>query len=67
MAIFGSGTIVQQFTNLGLVDEYRLMVNPIALGEGKPLFAYLDEQLKLQLVDTRVFGNGNVLLTYQPK
>src|SRR5205807_553696 len=37
MVIFGSGTIVQAMTNLGLIDEYRLMVNPVILGEGKPL------------------------------
>jgi len=63
LVIFGSGTIVQQFTNLGLIDEYRLMVNPIILGKGKPLFT---EPLKLKLLNTKIFKNGNVLLYYQP-
>jgi dihydrofolate reductase len=67
MVIMGSGTIVQQFTNLGLIDEYRLMVNPIVLGEGKPLFDNLKEKLDLKLLKSREFKNGNVLLYYEPK
>lgn len=66
MAIFGSGTIVQQFTNLGLIDEYRLIVNPLILGNGKPLFGDIKNKLNLKLLSTRVFKNGNVLLCYQP-
>jgi dihydrofolate reductase len=61
--IFGSGTIVQEFTKLGLIDEYRLMVNPVALGLGKPLFK--DKQ-KFKLLKSREFKNGNVLLCYEP-
>jgi dihydrofolate reductase len=59
--IFGSGTIAQEFTKLGLIDEYRLLVNPIALGSGKSLFK---DKLKLKLFKTREFKNGNVLLCY---
>jgi dihydrofolate reductase len=65
MVIFGSGTIVQEFTRLGLIDEYRLLVNPIVLGKGKPLFKNMKERVKLKLVNSRTFGNGNVLLSYQ--
>lgn len=64
LAIFGSGTIVQQFTKLGLIDEYRLMINPVVLGQGKPMFT---EKLNLTLFNTRIFGNGNVLLYYNTK
>jgi len=67
IAIFGSGTIVQQFTKLGLIDEYRLLVNPVILGSGKPLFKNAKERLKLKLLCTRMFANGNVLLRYQPE
>lgn len=63
IAIFGSGTIVQALTNLNLIDEYRLMVNPVVLGIGKPLFK---EKLNLKLVNARIFKSGNVLLFYQP-
>ena len=65
IAIFGSGTIVQQLTNLGLIDEYRLIVNPLILGNGKPLFRNIQNKLNLKLLNTRVFKNGNVLLCYQ--
>lgn len=67
LAIFGSGTIVQQMTNLGLIDEYRFLINPVILGKGKPMFTNPDEMLKLDLRKTRTFKNGNVLLTYVPK
>jgi dihydrofolate reductase len=66
IAIFGSGTIVQQLTNFGLIDEYRLIVNPLILGKGKPLFKDIKKKLNLRLINTRIFKNGNVLLCYQP-
>lgn len=66
IAIFGSGTIVQQFANLGLIDEYRLVVNPVILENGKPLFKDVKDKRKLKLLSTRVFKNGNVLLCYEP-
>lgn len=66
MAIFGSGTLASTFTNLGLIDEYRLIVVPVALGEGIPLFKDLQQKLDLKLTNSRVFKNGNVLLYYQP-
>lgn len=66
IAIFGSGTIVQQFTNLGLIDEYRLIVNPLILGSGKALFKDVKNKHNLKLIKTKVFENGNVLLCYEP-
>jgi dihydrofolate reductase len=66
LAIFGSGTIVQQLTNLGLIDEYRIMVNPVILGKGKLLFAGVDQKHRLQRIRTREFSNGNVLIYYSP-
>jgi dihydrofolate reductase len=50
---------------MDLVDEHRLMVNPILLGKGTPLFKAADEPQKLKLTASRTFDNGNVLLTYQ--
>lgn len=67
MVIFGSGTIVQQMCNLGLIDEYRILVNPIILGRGKPLFKNVKDEVNLKLLKTRTFTNGNVLLYYQPR
>ena len=66
MMIFGSGTIVEQLTNLGLIDEYQLMVNPVILGKGKPLFKDIKDRINLKLVKTKTFNNGIVLLQYQP-
>jgi dihydrofolate reductase len=66
IAIFGSGTISQQFTNLGLIDEYRLIVNPLLLGSGKLLFDSIKDRHSLKLQSTIVFKNGNVLLRYVP-
>ncbi len=67
IAIFGSGTIVQQLTNLDLIDEHRLVVNPLLLGKGRPLFRDIKEKRELRLVQTKVFRNGNVLLCYEPE
>jgi dihydrofolate reductase len=66
MAILGSGSVVSQLAQAGLIDEYQLMVNPVALGEGKTLFAGIKEKLTLKPTRTRTFGNGNVLLCYEP-
>ena len=64
--IFGSGTIVSALTKLGLVDEYRFIVNPVILGEGKSLFSGINTQLHLQLFNMQTFKSGNVLLCYKP-
>jgi len=64
--IFGSANLAASLTRQGLIDEYRLMLNPVVLGDGRPLFDELDERLSLRLIKTKVFASGNVLLTYQP-
>jgi dihydrofolate reductase len=66
MVIYGSGSIVSTLMNLGLIDEYRIMVNPVILGNGKPLFKGLKDELNLRLLETKTFGSGNVLLCYRP-
>ena len=66
MTILGSGTIVRQLSNLGLIDEYQLMVVPVLLGDGKYLFKDVN-RMNMKLAGTRVFKkSGRVLLTYQP-
>ena len=66
MVIFGSGTIVSQLTHEGLIDEYQIVVDPVALGKGRTMFEGMKEKLPLTLKQTRTFGNGNVLLCYEP-
>jgi dihydrofolate reductase len=66
MVILGSASIVQTFTNLGLFDEYRLLLHPVVLGSGKPLFKDIKDRLKLKLMKTKTYKNGVVSLDYQP-
>ncbi|MDE2038171.1 MAG: dihydrofolate reductase [Patescibacteria group bacterium] len=65
IAIFGSGMIVSALTELGLIDEYRFVVNPVILGKGKTLFADLEKKPDLELLDVHEFKSGNVLLSYR--
>ncbi len=67
MVIFGSGTIVSELTQLKLIDEYRLIVNPIILGNGNPLFKSINESLKLKLMNVKALKSGVVILSYQPE
>ena len=62
----GSGKSVTGFSIMGLIDEHRVMVNPVLIGSGHPLFKTTSEKNLLKLVNVRRFDSGNVLLTYQP-
>jgi dihydrofolate reductase len=66
MVILGSGSIVSQLALAGLIDEFQIIVNPIALGGGRTLFEGIHEQLSLKLTNSRVFRNGRVFLCYEP-
>jgi len=64
IAIFGSANLIA--TLMDVIDEHRVLVNPILLRAGTPLFKPEGEPLKLKLVNTRLFSSGNILLSYQP-
>ncbi len=66
MAILGSGSIVSQLAQQGLIDELQIVVNPIVLGKGRTLFEGVKGKIPLRLSQSRAFGNGNVVLYYQP-
>jgi dihydrofolate reductase len=66
MVIMGSGSIVSQLTQQGLIDEYEVVVNPLVLGRGRTMFEGVKEKLNLKLIKTRSFSNGNVFLCYEP-
>lgn len=66
MLILGSSDLAVTFIEHGLIDEFRVMVNPLVLGDGKSLFKAIKRKLTLKLIKTRVFKNGNVLLYYEP-
>ena len=66
LIIFGSSNLSASLLNLGLIDELRIMVNPVVLGNGKPVFEGIHDKLPLKLFKTQTFRSGNVLLYYQP-
>ena len=65
LVIFGSGRLVSELAQAGLIDEYQLRVNPVVLGSGKRLFGDLKERVKLKLLDSRTSPSGVVVLHYQ--
>ena len=64
---YGGGTFVSALIREGLIDEYHLFVNPIALGRGMTIFEGLEDDLPLTLVEAIPFACGIVVLHYQPK
>lgn len=62
--LYGGASLITTFINLGLVDEFRLSVHPVILGEGKPLFVDIKQRLNLKMVNTRTFSSGVVQLIY---
>lgn len=66
LVIYGSANLIQNFTQLGLIDEYQLLVHPVILGDGKPLFAGMPQPVKLKLLQAKTFDNGVVVLYYEP-
>ncbi|HAH57757.1 MAG: dihydrofolate reductase family protein [Lentimicrobiaceae bacterium] len=65
MAIMGSGSIVDQFTDAALIDVYQIMIDPVVITQGTSIFNGLKHSLDLKLTDSRVFRSGVVLLTYE--
>lgn len=63
--LYGGASLITTFINLGLVDEFRLSIHPVILGEGKPMFIEIKQRLNLNLVDTRTFSSGVVQLIYR--
>jgi len=66
MAILGSGSIVSQLAPERLIDEYQMVVDPVALGKGRTMFEGIQQMLTLTLTKTRTFKNGKVYLCYEP-
>ena len=62
----GGSDLALSFIKAKLIDEFRFMMNPTVIGNGTPIFKGLDGKLNLELVKTRKFNSGNVLLYYKP-
>ena len=67
LAVFGSANLSLTLLRLGLIDEYRIIVNPVVLGKGRSMFEGIPGRLDLKILSVRTFGSGNVLLCYQPR
>ena len=67
LVIMGSGTIVAQLTQAGVIDAYQIVVNPIVLGAGRTLFEGVEKPVRLALAQERRFRNGNVVLWYETR
>ena len=67
MVIFGSSDLAVALLKPGLIDEIRIIVNPLVLGSGKTLFQGFNDRLKLQLLETRTFPSGSIFLRYRPE
>jgi dihydrofolate reductase len=62
----GGAMFVQALSRLGLIDEYRLVIRPVAMGSGMPLFKDLPAPLYLRLVESNPFADGTVIQVYKP-
>lgn len=66
MTLLGSGSIITQLAEQGLIDEYQVMVDPVVIGNGTPIFKGIRHQLDLKLIETKTFKSGVILLCYKP-
>jgi dihydrofolate reductase len=67
IAIYGSGGLVSTLAEAGLIDEYRIMMNPVILGQGIPMFRGMQRRVPLKLVSSEVFDKKMIMLTYHPE
>jgi dihydrofolate reductase len=66
ITILGSGSLVKELAEAGLIDAFQVVVSPVALGAGKTIFANLSQKLELELEQSKGFKNGVVVSTYVP-
>jgi dihydrofolate reductase len=64
--ILGSANLTGTLSSLGVIDEYRFIVSPVILGQGKSLFTEASKRSRLSLIEAKSFKSGNVLLRYEP-
>jgi dihydrofolate reductase len=64
---YGGGTFVSNLIKSGLIDEFHLFINPVAIGHGMPIFQGLEDKQRLELKKSVAFACGIVLLCYEPK
>ncbi len=67
MLLMGSGEIIAQLTAAKLINQYQVITVPVIIGAGRTMFEGVPERLELERVDSRTFGNGNIVNTYRLK
>lgn len=67
IAVFGSSELCKSLLQAGLVDELRLIVTPVLLGQGHSLFEGLAASTRLTLMGLQSFASGNILIRYKPR
>jgi dihydrofolate reductase len=63
LAVGGAG-LASELIERNLIDDYRVFVSPVVLGDGTPFFPELERRIDLELLETRTFGGGIVYLHY---
>ena len=63
--VLGGADLGAEFARHDLIDEYRLYVHPVVIGRGRPMLRPSDAKVPLELIETRTFGNGVVMLRYE--
>jgi dihydrofolate reductase len=66
IVVMGSGSVVAQLAEAGLIDQYQIVLNPLVVGQGRTLFEGVQRRLPMKLAKSRPFANGNVVLFYEP-
>ena len=67
LLILGSSELISIFIEMKLIDEFRIMINPVVIGQGNRLFTNIHHIPELRLSKTRIFKSGNVLLNFEIK
>ena len=67
MIVYGGASFDSSLIKLGLIDEFLLFINPVAIGNGMTIFKDLNEIQKFNMVESIAFDSGEVLLHYEPK
>lgn len=67
IVVFGGASFVSSLIKEDLIDEYYLLVNPVAIGKGMPIFSLLDSRREFSAVESRLFPGGKTLLVYKQK
>lgn len=67
ITLLGSGNVLKQLSEVNLVDEYQIMIDPVFIESGVPILDQLNNNITLELKDCKTFKSGTILLYYHPK